>query len=49
LIADSSTRRDALEKVIGAWLKRDRETASSWLRDSSEIPAAWKQEWLEKP
>jgi hypothetical protein len=45
-ITNSNTRRETLEKVIGSWLNRDRETASSWLRGSSEIPAAWKQEWL---
>jgi hypothetical protein len=44
-ITDPDMRRQALESVMTIWLKRDPETARTWLRDTATIPETWKQAW----
>ncbi|HEV7866175.1 MAG TPA: hypothetical protein VGO90_00735 [Chthoniobacteraceae bacterium] len=44
-ITDSAVRRETLDAVVTGWLKRDPETARTWLRNAAAIPEAWKQTW----
>jgi hypothetical protein len=45
-ISDSGTRYDTLDQMMIQWIKRDRQTAETWLNSQSDVPDEWKKDWL---
>lgn len=47
-ISDVNLRRDVLEGVVLPWLKSNSTAGREWLQAAPNIPAACKQEWLQR-
>jgi len=45
-ISDPQMRKDALEGVVTAWLKKEPAAARDWIDGATAVPTSWKQEWL---